>query len=124
MPAICFAFILLDTISLSPPPPLPALKEQCYKEPICLQGHRIILPEGISVAEPLPLIIIGSGKRLTLQNVTLVHADSLPACLQLGAGSRLLAEEIDKVTMIKGADPDLPEELQAKYPLYFLHHKH
>ena len=78
-----------------------------------MQGHRIILPEGINIAEPLPLIVIGAGKQLVLKNVLIVHADSLPACLQLGPGARLVAESKDKVTMIKGSDPAMPEDLQV-----------
>ena len=51
------------------------------------QGRRLVLPQDISVEEPLPLILIGPGKTLQLKNVKLVHAVSLPACLHLGAGS-------------------------------------
>ena len=49
-------------------------------------GHRIILPEGISANEALPLILVGAGKTLLLRNVRLIHAASLPGCLQLGPG--------------------------------------
>lgn len=52
------------------------------------QGKRLVLPQDISVEEPLPLILIGPGKTLQLKNLTLVHAASLPACLQLGAGKQ------------------------------------
>ena len=51
------------------------------------QGRRLVLPQDISVDEPLPLILIGPGRTLQLKNVKLVHAASLPACLQLGAGN-------------------------------------
>ena len=50
------------------------------------QGHRLILPEGISDGEALPVIIVGAGKTLLLRDVKIVHAESLPACLQLGSG--------------------------------------
>ena len=50
------------------------------------QGKQLILPQDISVDEPLPLILIGPGKTLQLKNLQLVYAASLPACLQLGAG--------------------------------------
>lgn len=50
------------------------------------QGRRLVLPQDISVEEPLPLILIGPGKTLQLKNVKLVYAASLPACLQLAAG--------------------------------------
>ncbi len=49
-------------------------------------GHRIVLPEGISGDEPLPLIVVGRGKTLHLKDVKIVYAASLPACLQLAAG--------------------------------------
>lgn len=51
------------------------------------QGHRLILPEGLHEGEALPLIIIGGGKSLQLKHVKLVHAASLPACIQLGSGA-------------------------------------
>ena len=51
------------------------------------QGKRLVLPQDISVDEPLPLILIGPGKTLQLKNLKLVHAASLPACLQLGPGT-------------------------------------
>ena len=54
------------------------------------QGRRLVLPQDISVEEPLPLILLGPGKTLQLKNVKLVHAASLPACLQLGAGKPLI----------------------------------
>lgn len=50
------------------------------------KGHRIILPEGISGEEGLPLILVGPGKTLHLRDVKIVHAASLSACLQLAAG--------------------------------------
>ena len=52
-------------------------------------GNRIVLPEGMDAADPLPLILVGAGKTLLLRNVKLVYASSLPACLQLGAGKPL-----------------------------------
>jgi len=51
------------------------------------QGKRLVLPQDISVDEPLPLILIGPGKTLQLKNLKLVYASSLPACLQLGPGT-------------------------------------
>lgn len=50
------------------------------------QGHRLILPEGLHEGEALPVIIVGIGKSLQLKDVKLVHAASLPACIQLGSG--------------------------------------
>lgn len=51
------------------------------------QGKCLVLPQDISVEEPLPLILLGPGKTLQLKNVKLVYAASLPACLQLGPGN-------------------------------------
>jgi hypothetical protein len=59
------------------------------------QGHRLILPEGIGDSEALPLIIVGAGKTLLLQNVKIVHAASLPSCLQLGSGQPCLYISIE-----------------------------
>lgn len=50
------------------------------------QGHSLILPEGLHEGEALPVIIVGIGKSLQLKDVKLVHAASLPACIQLGSG--------------------------------------
>ena len=40
----------------------------------------------VAEGEALPLVLVGAGKSLALRNVRLVHAASLGACLQLGAG--------------------------------------
>lgn len=53
------------------------------------QGRCLILPEGISDGEALPLIIVGAGKTLLLRDVKIVHAASMPACLQLGSGQHI-----------------------------------
>ena len=50
------------------------------------KGHRVILPEGLDARTDLPLIVVGTGKTLVLQNVRVVFAASLAACVQLGAG--------------------------------------
>ena len=50
-------------------------------------GHRIVLPQDVTVTDPLPLILVGMGKTLVLRNVRIVHAASLPACLQLAPGA-------------------------------------
>ena len=54
------------------------------------QGHRLILPAGLNEGETLPLIMIGVGKSLQLKDVKLIHAASLPACIQLGSGMPLV----------------------------------
>lgn len=78
---------------------------------IRLQGHRIVLPEDIGVAEDLPLVVIGAGKALLLRNVTIVQAASLTSCLKLGAGAQLIARPEDNVSRVEGADPDLIQEM-------------
>ena len=45
-----------------------------------------MLPQGVSVQDPVPVIVVGPGRTLILKNLTLVHSASLPACLQLAAG--------------------------------------
>lgn len=67
-------------------------------------NHRIYLPSREHLDELLPLIIVGSGRTLRLKNVTLVNADSLPACLQLAAGAQLICQSQDGVTMINSSD--------------------
>lgn len=51
-------------------------------------GHRIVLPQDVAMDDPLPLLLVGVGKTLILRNVRIVHASSLPACLQLAPGEQ------------------------------------
>lgn len=66
-------------------------------------GHRIILPPGLHPTESLPLILIGPARTLRLVNVTLVNSSSLAACLQLGPGASLVAEERDGARLVVDA---------------------
>ncbi|KAK9908805.1 hypothetical protein WJX75_003140 [Coccomyxa subellipsoidea] len=84
------------------------------------QGHRLILPEGISDGEAMPVIIVGAGKTLLLRDVKIVHAESLPACLQLGSGGQLVANPENKVQRIEGEDPTLASSPGNKHHLYRL----
>ena len=47
---------------------------------------KVPLLQDLVASDPLPLILIGSGRTLQLRNVKVVYAASLAACLQLGAG--------------------------------------
>jgi hypothetical protein len=67
------------------------------------QGKRLVLPQDISVDEPLPLILIGPGKTLQLKNVKLVYAASLPACLQLGPGMHTCIQAHNHVCVLMSA---------------------
>lgn len=49
-------------------------------------GFRLVLPEDMTPLDAVPLILVGNGKTLTFKNVTIVHAASLGAVLQLKAG--------------------------------------
>ena len=82
------------------------------------QGKRLVLPQDISVEEPLPLILIGPGKTLQLKNVMLVHAASLPACLQLGAGNHLRLC-ICRVINVVGAGVEAVLPLTFSHPINF-----
>ena len=57
-------------------------------------GHRIVLPREVGPDDPLPLILVGAGKTLLLRNVRVVHAASLPACLQLAPGTLALPSHL------------------------------
>ena len=50
------------------------------------QGHRLLLPEGIQMADPIPLVVVGYGKTLILKNVKIIHAASMHACVDLASG--------------------------------------
>ena len=65
-------------------------------------GGRLVLPPGLAAAEALPLVVVGAGRTLVLRNVRVINAASLPACLQLGPGAKLVAREEDGVKMIAG----------------------
>ncbi|KAK9819963.1 hypothetical protein WJX72_004515 [[Myrmecia] bisecta] len=81
------------------------------------KGSRLILPDGIGMEAPLPLIIVGAGKTLILRNVKIVYAASLPACLQLGPGAQLVAHPGDNVQKCEGADPDTQKQaLDQSHP--------
>lgn len=67
-------------------------------------GHRLVLPSKEHLDELLPLVIIGASCTLHMRNVTIVHADTLPACLQLAAGARMIAQPNDGVKMVSGAE--------------------
>lgn len=54
-------------------------------------GFKLILPEGMTPLDAVPLILVGSGKTLTFKNVTVVHASSLSAVIQLKAGGIYLS---------------------------------
>ena len=49
--------------------------------------------QDLVASDPLPLILIGSGRTLQLRNVKIVYAASLAACLQLGAGECLSSNQ-------------------------------
>ena len=56
-------------------------------------GHRIVLPSDVSPDDPVPLILIGAGRTLLLRHVRIVHAASLPACMQLSPGGTRTSEQ-------------------------------
>ncbi|KAK9815130.1 hypothetical protein WJX73_008307 [Symbiochloris irregularis] len=80
-------------------------------------GHRMVLPPDVAPDDPVPLILVGPGRTLTLKNTRIVQASSLPACLQLGPGAQMLARPEDLVEMLQGADADL--EAQHERSLYY-----
>lgn len=63
-------------------------------------GHRLILPSREHLNEMLPLILVGAGRTLKLRNVTVVNAESLAACIQLGPGSKIVAQPLDGVNFV------------------------
>ena len=65
-------------------------------------GHRLVLPPGIPSTEPLPLVLVGPARSLRLVNVTLVHPESLSACLQVRRSSLLVRYPL----RIPDPDPD------------------
>ncbi|KAK9858457.1 hypothetical protein WJX84_002370 [Apatococcus fuscideae] len=69
------------------------------------QGHRLLLPEGIQMADPIPLIVVGSGKTLILKNVKVIYASSMHACIELASGSQVIAHPEDNVEKFEGMDP-------------------
>lgn len=68
------------------------------------QGRKLVLPARSQLDELLPLIIVGPSRTLRLRNVTIINADSLPACVQLAAGGRLLTSAGDGVKLVNAGD--------------------
>lgn len=52
------------------------------------KSHSLILPEGIMPQEPLPLILVGTGKTLRFKNVRIINALSLSSVIQLQSGGK------------------------------------
>ena len=50
-------------------------------------GFKLILPEGMSPLDAVPLILVGTDKTLIVRNLTVVHASSFSAVIQLKAGT-------------------------------------
>ncbi|GLI59137.1 hypothetical protein VaNZ11_000962, partial [Volvox africanus] len=75
-------------------------------------GGRLVLPPGLSPAESLPLIVVGSNRALRLRNVRIVNCASLPSCLSLGPGAQLQAREEDGVKFVL-ADPEVDRQYGA-----------
>lgn len=51
-------------------------------------GHRLVLPPPSAVEQQaVPLILVGPGRTLRLRNVRVIHAASLPRCVQLAPGA-------------------------------------
>ena len=65
-------------------------------------GHAIVLPPGVPPGDALPLILVGAGAVLEIANAALFGAESLPACLRLGPGGRLVADAAAGVTRVEG----------------------
>jgi vacuolar protein sorting-associated protein 13A/C len=68
------------------------------------RGHALVLPAALPAMEHVPLIVVGRGKVLRLRNVRVGNRGALAACLSLGAGARLIAEEADGVRMLDNED--------------------
>ncbi|KAK9827173.1 hypothetical protein WJX74_009221 [Apatococcus lobatus] len=77
------------------------------------QGHRLLLPEGIQMADPIPLIVVGYGKTLILTNVKIIHAASMHACVDLASGSQVVAHPEDNVEKFEGMDPTMARPQSA-----------
>lgn len=71
-------------------------------------GHRLVLPPPSAVEQQaVPLILVGPGRTLRLRNVRVVHAASLPRCVQLAAGAALDVRPENHCVLLDGADPTL-----------------
>ena len=68
------------------------------------RGHALVLPAALPAMEHVPLIVVGRGKVLRLRNVRVGNRGALAACLSLGPGARLVAEEGDGVKMLDNED--------------------
>lgn len=70
----------------------------CYELDLC--GHCLVLPPDLPKSSSMPLIVIGADCTLRVRNARVYNADSLPACLSLAPGARLLLDEADGVELL------------------------
>ncbi len=70
------------------------------------QGHRLVFPPAHATEQQaVPLVLVGAGRTLQLRNVRVVHASSLPHCVQLAPGATLDVQSSPDVVLLDGEDP-------------------
>lgn len=74
-------------------------------------GHSIILPPSLDPTNELPLIAIGNDITLQFKNVNIYNSHSLPACLSLSPGARMMAQEEDEVMLLDFAPVDMQDPM-------------
>lgn len=80
-------------------------------------GTVLVLPKDLPSLDSLPLIVVGKCKTLRLQNVRIANVGSLAACLQLGAGAKVLLEASDGVQLLESEDELMLDKRYQRYML-------
>lgn len=74
-------------------------------------GHSVILPPDLDPTNELPLIAIGNDITLQFKNVNIYNSYSLPACMFMSPGARLIAREEDNVMLLEFAPVDMQDPM-------------
>lgn len=74
-------------------------------------GHSIILPPDLDPTNELPLIAIGNDITLHFKNVNIYNSQSLPACMTLSPGARMIAREEDDTMLLDFAPVDMQDPM-------------
>lgn len=74
-------------------------------------GHSIILPPELDPTNELPLIAIGNDITLRFKNVNIYNSQSLPACMSLSPGARMIAREEDDTMLLDFAPVDMQDPI-------------
>lgn len=99
----------IDHLWLSPMNRLLADSPACDEYVYDGAGYSIILPAELDIDSELPLVVLGSGATLRFKNVSIFNSQSLPACLSMRPGAKMLMQISDGVELFPHAPTHLKD---------------